>query len=59
MLSYAKLARRAVRLPSRASLNAVARRMMTVGAHQSRKSGGWRYQRTALPRPRPSTLQGD
>jgi hypothetical protein len=55
MLIFAKLARRAVRPPSRATLNAAARRMLTAGAQQSRKAGGWRYELTARPVPRPAS----
>jgi len=58
MLIFAKLARRAVRPPSRATLNAAARRMLTAGAQQSRKAGGWRYELTARPVPRPAPSSG-
>jgi hypothetical protein len=54
MQSFAQLlARRAVRPPSRATLNAAGRRMLTAAAQQSRKAVGWRYQRTARQRRAP------
>ena len=54
MQGFAQLVRRAApRCTGRAALNAAARRMLTAGAQQSRKAGGWRYRRGRRARAEP------